>query len=79
MTIVTSIFTARNIAPDKTSMQIQFTADIGGTRSKFDPFVSNHLEWWEAHLYAGKAVTFRGWENGNGCYLVSEIISVGDE
>jgi hypothetical protein len=70
---------AEDILPDKESMKIQFTAKVNGRDSKFDPFVSNHLEWWEAHLYAKKKVRFIGWLHSGNCYLVQDVISVEDE
>jgi hypothetical protein len=70
---------ATNIVPDKDSMKIQFEAIINGSPAKFDPFVSSHLEWWEAHIYAKKKVKFKGWLHSGNCWLVQEIISVDDE
>ena len=77
--IETRRYVAHKIEPDKESMKIQFTATINGAESKFDPFVSCDLEWWEAHKYIGKRVTFDGWRTDSGCYLISEVVSVDEE
>jgi hypothetical protein len=77
--IETRRYVAHKIEPDKESMKIQFTAIINGAESKLDPFVSCHLEWWEAHRYTGKRVAFDGWRTDGGCYLISEVVSVDEE
>jgi hypothetical protein len=70
---------AKDIEPDKEGMKIQFFANVNGLPAYFDPFVSNHLDWWDAHLYAKKTVKFKGWLHSGNCWLVQEVISIGDE
>jgi hypothetical protein len=72
---------ATNIRPDtEIDHKIQFIADVNGVKNCiFDPFVSCHLEWWEAMKWIGRKVTFIGFLGSGNAWLVSEIIEVQNE
>lgn len=72
------ILTITNVRPDPNpGSKIQFIGEIDGETVTFDPFVSCHLEWFEANKFIGKSVSFEGWlHKDSNCYLVSEILGV---
>ena len=69
-------FTVKNLRPSRD--RIEFIGEIDEREVLFDPFVSEHLEWFNVLSWNNKTIVFNGFLGGanKDVYLVSDILEI---